>query len=67
MEKPFFEIHRSVAINMLLNDDKNPTRHTNLKLAELLEEKFPRYERSYLVKEDDLPLQGNKINNVLEF
>lgn len=59
MEKPFFEIHRSTAIDALLKYEKHPTKHTNLKLAELLEEYYPTKNRSYIVKEDDLPLDEN--------
>jgi len=54
--KEFYEVHRSTAIKLLLDVDKNPTRHTNLTLAEMLEKHFPQKERSYIVKEDDLPL-----------
>jgi len=54
--KQFFEIHRSTAVNALLRYEKHPDKHTNLKLAELLEEYYPTKNRSYIVKEDDLPL-----------
>ena len=54
--KEFYEVHRSTAIKLLLDVDKNPTQHTNLTLAEMLEKHFPQKERSYIVKEDDLPL-----------
>jgi hypothetical protein len=54
--KEFYEVHRSTAIKLLLSVDKNPTQHTNLTLAEMLEKKFPEKKRSYIVKEDDLPL-----------
>jgi hypothetical protein len=63
-EKKFFEIHRSDAIYLLLSKEKNPTSYTNLRLAELLEEYFPEKSenRSYVVKEDDLPLE-NKLTS----
>jgi hypothetical protein len=56
--KVFYELHRSTAIKLLLSVDKNPTQHTNLTLAEMLEKQFPKKERSYIVKEDDLPLSN---------
>jgi hypothetical protein len=58
----FYELHRSTAIKILLSVDKNPTQYTNLKLAEMLEKHFPEKDRSYIVKEDILPL-----NNALTF
>jgi hypothetical protein len=59
-EKKFYEIHRSDAIYLLLEKEKNPTQYTNLRLAELLEEYFPEKSkmREYIVKEDDLPLDN---------
>ena len=56
MEKQFYEMHRSEAIQILLGKDKLAGTRTNLNLAEMLETKFPRKERMYLVKEDHLPL-----------
>jgi hypothetical protein len=56
--KVFYELHRSTAVQLLLSVDKNPTQHTNLKLAEMLEKHFPEKARSYIVKEDDLPLSN---------
>jgi hypothetical protein len=56
--KVFYELHRSTAVKILLSVDKNPTRYTNLKLAEMLEKHFPGKDRSYIVKEDDLPLSN---------
>jgi hypothetical protein len=57
-EKKFYEIHRSDAIQVLLSKEKSPQLHSNLELAELLEDYFPKKERSYIVKEDDLPLEN---------
>ena len=54
--KEFYEVHRSTAVKLLLDVDKNPTQYTNLTLAEMLEKHFPKKERSYIVKEDDLSL-----------
>lgn len=66
--KTFYEIHRSTAIDALLKYEKNPTNHTNLKLAELLEEYYPTKNRSYIVKEDNLPLDDvNSIKNIKLF
>jgi hypothetical protein len=56
--KVFYELHRSTAVKILLSVEKNPTHYTNLKLAELLENHFPAKARSYIVKEDDLPLSN---------
>jgi len=56
MDKQFYEMHRSDAIQVLLGKDKLASTYTNLKLAELLESHFPEKERMYLVKEDHLPL-----------
>lgn len=63
MEKNFYEIHRSEAIQVLLLSGKEraPRVHTNLKLAELLEEYFPAKKRMYIVKEDNIDLKGNII------
>jgi len=61
MEKTFYEMHRSEAIQVLLEKEKAPRVHTNLKLAELLEKYFPEKERMYLVKEDHLDLDGDKL------
>jgi hypothetical protein len=59
MTNQFYEIHRSDAIQVLLYKEAYPSRMTNLKLAELLEEHFPEKERSYIVKEDAIPLEKN--------
>lgn len=56
MEKIFYEMHRSDAIQILLGKDKLASTYTNLKLAELLESHFPEKNRMYLVKEDHLEL-----------
>ena len=56
--KVFYELHRSTAVQILLSVDKNPTQYTNLKLAEMLEKHFPEKGRSYIVKEDNLPLSN---------
>jgi hypothetical protein len=58
MEKTFYEMHRSDAIQVLLGKDKLASTYTNLKLAELLESYFSGKERMYLVKEDHLPLEN---------
>jgi len=66
--KDYYEIHHSTAITALLAKKKNPLFYSNLELAELLEECYPNKDRSYIVKEDNLPLEGkNVINNILEF
>lgn len=59
--KLFYEIHRSDAIQILLTKEKSPASHTNLKLADLLEEYFPKKERSYVIKEDDIKLNNNSL------
>jgi hypothetical protein len=59
MQKEFYEMHRSDAIQVLLGKDKLASLHTNLKLAEQLEKHFPEKTRLYLVKEDHLPLGKN--------
>jgi len=56
MEKMFYEMHRSDAVQILLGKDKLASTYTNLKLAELLESHFSEKNRMYLVKEDHLPL-----------
>ena len=56
--KVFYELHRSTAVKILLSIEKNPTQYTNLTLAELLEKHFAAKARSYIVKEDDLPLSN---------
>ena len=64
----FYQIHRSTAVAILLASEQNPLQYTNLQLAELLEEQFPEKDRSYIVKEDQLPLEGKYvINTVLQF
>jgi len=69
MEKTTYELHRSTAVTLLLSVDRLANTYTNLKLSELLEEKFPMKSEkcNYIVKEDDLPLGGKRINNVKEF
>jgi hypothetical protein len=62
-EKKFYEIHRSDAIKVLLSKEKNPSLHTNLRLAELLEKYFPEKGREYIVKEDDLELGENSLTS----
>jgi hypothetical protein len=54
--KVFYEVHRSTAVKLLLSVDKNPTQHTNLTLADMLEKHFAEKGRSYIVKEDNLTL-----------
>jgi hypothetical protein len=54
--RTFYEIHRSDAITLLLKVMKHPQVLTNLELADILEDSFPQKDRSYLVKEDDIPL-----------
>ena len=67
-EKLFYEIHRSTAIEALLKYEKHPTMHTNLRLAELLEEYYPQKNRSYIVKEDNLTLkENNSIRDIKSF
>lgn len=61
MEKTFYEMHRSEAIQVLLGKEKAPRVHTNLKLAELLEKYFPEKDRMYLVREDSIPLEGDTL------
>lgn len=56
IDKKFYEMHRSDAIFVLLSKENYPQLHTNVKLAELLEEYFPEKERGYIIKEDDLSL-----------
>ena len=64
--KLFYEIHRSDAIQILLSKEKFPQYHSNLQLADLLEQYFPEKERSYIVKEDDIELKNNSLT-VLTF
>jgi len=59
MDKQFYEMHRSDAVQILLGKDKFANTYTNLKLAEKLEKLFPKKKRMYLVKEDHLELSGN--------
>jgi len=56
MKEPFFEMHRSDAVQILLGKDKLSSTYSNLKLASLLEFYFAGKKRMYLVKEDHLPL-----------
>jgi hypothetical protein len=59
-QKKFYEIHRSDAVNILLRWERHPNKHTNVRLGELLEEYHPgkSTNRTYIVKEDDLPLDN---------
>ena len=59
MEKTFYEMHRSEAIQVLLGKDKLARTYTNLTLAGKLEKLFPKKKRMYLVKEDHLELSGD--------
>jgi hypothetical protein len=64
----YYQIHRSTAITALLVKEKQPLMHTNIQLGDLLVESYPEKNRFYIVKEDDLPLEGkNVINNIIEF
>ena len=67
MEKEIVEIHRSTAIDALLAHEKNPLIHTNLKIAELLEEYYPDKNRAYIVKEGYLELKEPAIKNFKQF
>lgn len=67
-EKNFYEIKRSVASTALLKYLRHTEKYTNLEMADLLEEYYPNKIRSYIVKEDHLPLEGKyTINNIKEF
>ena len=59
MEKTFYEMHRSDAVQILLGKHKAASLYTNLKLADLLETHFPEKKRMYLVREDNIDLEGN--------
>ena len=61
MEKTFYEIHRSDAVQILLGKDKLANTFTNLKLAAKLEKHFPDKKRLYLIKEDHIPLNGDTL------
>ena len=50
MEKIFYEMHRSDAIQILLGKDRVASTYTNLKLAELLESYFPEKVKKWLSK-----------------
>ena len=64
----FYQIHRGTAIEMLLGIYRNPSIYTNLDLADKLEKHYASKQRCYIVKEDDLELQGkNVIRNKNEF
>jgi len=63
MEKSFYEMHRSEAVQVLLGKDKLASTYTNLKLAALLETLFPEKNRMYVVKEDHLPLPKNLLTS----
>jgi len=54
-------MHRSDAVQILLGKDKLANTFSNLKLAAKLEKYFPEKERMYLVKEDHIPLNGDKL------
>lgn len=60
-EKTFYEMHRSDAVQLLLRWEKNPNKHTNLRLGELLEDYYPgkSVNRTYIVKEDNLLLKNS--------
>ena len=58
MEKTFYEMHRSDAVQILLGKDRFANTYSNLKLAEKLEKLFTKKKRMYLVKEDHLKLSG---------
>ena len=61
MEKTFYEMHRSDAVQILLGKDKFANTYTNLKLAEELEKRFDKEQRMYLVKEDNIKLNGHTL------
>ena len=61
MKETFYEMHRSEAIQVLLGKYKLARTFTNLKLAEKLENDFPKKKRFYLVKEDHLELSGDTL------
>jgi hypothetical protein len=67
--KSTYELHRSTAVTLLLSVDKLANNYTNLRLAELLEEKFAdkSKNRDYIVKEDDLQLGAKSIKSVKDF
>ena len=58
MKETFYEMHRSEAVQVLLGKDKVASTFTNLKLAEQLEKQFPDKKRLYLVREDNIKLEG---------
>jgi len=59
MKETFYEMHRSEAVQVLLGKDKLANTFTNLKLADQLEKHFPEKKRLYLVREDNIDLEGN--------
>jgi hypothetical protein len=61
MKETFYEMHRSEAIQVLLGKDKLASLHTNLKLADQLEKHFPEKKRLYLVREDNIDLEGDTL------
>jgi len=68
----YYQIHRSTAQTALLAKidlkEKNVLASSNIELGNLLEEYYADKYRSYIVKEDNLPLEGkNVINNIMEF
>ncbi len=63
MAEKFYQIHRSDAIQVLLAKEKLPGLHTNIKLAELLEDYFPEKSRGYVVVEDGIELGKNSLTS----
>jgi len=61
MKETFYEMHRSEAVQVLLGKDKLASTFTNLKLAEQLEKQFPNKKRLYLVREDNIDLEGDTL------
>jgi len=61
MKETFYEMHRSEAVQVLLGKDKVASTFTNLKLAEQLEKQFPDKKRLYLVREDNIKLEGDTL------
>jgi len=61
MKETFYEMHRSDAVQVLLGKDKFANTFTNLKLAEKLEKLFPEKKRLYLVREDNIDLEGDTL------
>ena len=59
-DKLVFEMHRSDAITVLLSKENVPSQYTNLRLAHLLEFYYPNYNRSYLIRDDDIVIANTK-------